>query len=215
MTTDVRPVIKRSRASRIRSSVFVSTLDVASSRIRNFGSSREGTREADELALADGKSPTALVDRGVYSLRKRSNKWPESDFFQCALDCGAADRFGSELDVGFQRARKEERVLQHDTEQRAQILQGDLADIHTVEQDLAALDIVEAQKKLNDRGLARAGVADDGERLTRLDAEGNVAQHPVFIFGRRAAVIREPDVAEFDFTARSGERVRIADQEPE
>ena len=92
----------------------------------------------------------------------------------------------------------------------AQILQIQFADIDAVEQDLAALNIVEAQQQLNDRGLARAGVADNRERLARLDAEGNIAQHPVFVLWIRAAVIGEPDIAEFDFAARRRQCVRVS-----
>ncbi len=97
----------------------------------------------------------------------------------------------------------------HDAEQAAQILQIHFADVDAVEQDLAALNVVKAQQKLNDRGLARAGVADDRERLAGLDAEGNVAQNPIFVLGCRAAVIGEPDIAEFDFAARSVKGVRL------
>ena len=78
----------------------------------------------------------------------------------------------------------------------------ELADVDAVEQNLAALDFVEAQQELNRGGLAGAGVADDGDGLAGLDVEGDVAQDPVFVLGIGAAVIGEPDVAKFDFAAR-------------
>ena len=104
---------------------------------------------------------------------------------------------------------KQERILQHDAELAAQVVQIYFANVDAVEQNLAALNVVEAQQQLNDRGLAGAGVADDGERLAGFDAEGNVAQDPIFVLGCRAAVIGEPDVAEFDFAARSVKGVRL------
>src|SRR5947209_4965585 len=83
----------------------------------------------------------------------------------------------------------------------AEIQEVEEANIHTVEKDFAALNIVETQKKLDDGGLAGAGVADDGEGLPGSNAEGNVAEHPVFIGRVLPAAIGEPDIAEFDFAA--------------
>src|SRR2546426_5561844 len=83
----------------------------------------------------------------------------------------------------------------------AEILEVEAVNVHTVEKDCAALNIVETQKKLDDGGLAGAGVADDGEGLPGSNAEGNVAEHPVFIGGVLAAAIGEPDIAGFDFAA--------------
>ena len=50
---------------------------------------------------------------------------------------------------------------------------------------------------------------DDGQSLAGLDAEGNVAQDPVFVFRSGAAVIGEPHVAKFDFAARLRERMNL------
>ena len=96
---------------------------------------------------------------------------------------------------------KRKRVLQDDAELAAQVLDVQFADVDAVEKDLPALDVVEAQQELDGGGLAGAGVADDGDGLAGLDAEGNVAQDPVFLAGIGAAVIGEPDVAKFDFAA--------------
>ena len=45
----------------------------------------------------------------------------------------------------------------------------ELADVDAVEQDPPFLDVVEAQQKLDQGGLAGAGVADDGQELTGAD----------------------------------------------
>ena len=48
---------------------------------------------------------------------------------------------------------------------RRKILDVELADIDAVEQNLAALNVVEAQQELNGGGFAGAGVSDDGDGL--------------------------------------------------
>ena len=50
------------------------------------------------------------------------------------------------------------------------------ANVHAVEENLAALNFVEPQQELDQRRFSGAGVADDGERLSRRDVERNVAQ---------------------------------------
>ena len=162
---------------------------------------RQGAREADELSLADGKGCAALGDGGLDAGGKRADEGAEADFLESALDVGAVNPFRAETHVRFQRAGEEKGVLQNDAEMAAEILEVEAANIHTVEKDFAALNIVETQKKLDDGGLAGAGVADDGEGLPGSNAEGNVAEHPVFIGRVLPAAIGEPDIAEFDFAA--------------
>ena len=178
--------------------------------MRKRGIVRQGAREADQLALADRKRGAALADRRVQPLRQGIEEWPEADFAQGALDGRAVDGFGAQADVGFERAGEEERVLQHDAELAAQFLHVQFANVDAVEQDLAALDVVEAQQELNGGGFAGAGVADDGDGLTGLDAEGDVAQDPIVFAGIGAAVIGEPDVAKFDFAAHEAEGASAA-----
>ena len=48
------------------------------------------------------------------------------------------------------------------------------------------------------RGLAAARRADQGDALARLDAEADVAQHPVGLAARARVAVREPDVLELD-----------------
>ncbi len=90
-----------------------------------------------------------------------------------------ADVFVAEADVFADGAREEERILQHDGEVPAQRGQVVLAQIDAVEQDAARSDLVEAHHQAGERGFARAGVADDGDGLARLDGEGHVLQNPL------------------------------------
>src|ERR1700722_16548473 len=99
------------------------------------------------------------------------------------LGSGAIDPLRTQADVRFECTGEKERILQHNSEKLTQILQTNFANIDAVEENLAALNVVEPQQQLDDRGFARARVADDCESLAGLYAERNVAQHPVFVLG--------------------------------
>ena len=51
----------------------------------------------------------------------------------------------------------------HQTEMAAQLLFVPLADVDAVDENRAALDVVEAAERRDDRGLAAAGGADQGD----------------------------------------------------
>ena len=108
---------------------------------------REGASEIDELALADGERGAAFVDGGVDAFGKRADEIAEADFVDGVFDGGAIDAGGAEADIGFDGAGEEERILEDDAELAAQILQLDFADVDAVEKDLAALNVVEAEKQ--------------------------------------------------------------------
>src|ERR1700756_2460954 len=118
ITRAVRPLSRRSRASRIWTSVLVSTLEVASSRIRKRGLC-ESAREVDELALADAERGAALVNRSGDAFRKRADEIAEARFFGGLLDGLEVDARGAETDVGLDGAAEEEWILQDDAEQAA------------------------------------------------------------------------------------------------
>ena len=71
-----------------------------------------------------------------------------------------------------------------------------------VDQHLAALHIVEARDEADERGLARAGRADEGDALARRDLERDALEHPL------AGIVGEPDVAELDLAAHLLQRRR-------
>ena len=58
--------------------------------------------------------------------------------------------------------------------------------------DASALNVVETQQQAGQRRFAGAGVPYHGDRLTRLDAETHVAQHPILV------LIGKPYVIELD-----------------
>ena len=64
-----------------------------------------------------------------------------------------------------------------------------LAHIDAIDEDAAALHVVEAHHQAGDGGFAGAGVADDGGGLAGLDGEGDVVQNPLDV-GRERPVLR-------------------------
>ena len=54
-----------------------------------------------------------------------------------------------------------------------------IAQVDSVQQNAAGGDLVEAHHKAGERGFARAGVADNGDRLAGLDGEGDVFENPL------------------------------------
>src|SRR5712664_421203 len=119
---------------------------------------REGAREIDKLALTNGKCGAALVDAGGDAFRERLDEIGKTNFTNRLLDGGAVDAGRAEADVGFDGAGEEEWILENDAEQAAQILKIDFADVDAIEENLAALNIVEAEQQRNECGLAGAGV---------------------------------------------------------
>lgn len=108
---------------------------------------------------------------------------------------------GTEADVGLDGAGEQEGVLKDNAEQAAEVLKIDFADVNAVEKNLAALDVIKAQEKGDQRGFTGAGVADDGKSLAGLDAERDIAEDPVVFARIGNGAITEPNVAKFDFAA--------------
>src|SRR5260370_29670141 len=133
----------------------------------------------DELALADGKCGAAFVDVAGDTLGKGADEFAEADFVDGALDGSAIDAGGAESNVRFNGAGKKKGILEHDAELAAEILQVDQANVFAVEEDLAALNIVEAEQEGDERGFPGAGMTDDGESLAGDDAERDIAPDPV------------------------------------
>ena len=146
--------------------------------------------------------------------RQGADEVADVDLVGGALEAFVGDPRGAEADVVGDGAGEEEWILQDDAEALAKFVQILLAHVDAVDQNAAALDVVEAHHQAGDGGLARAGVADDGGGLVRLDDEADAAEDP-FDVGEGAEVfvgrvgdagelrlveflIGEPDVAELD-----------------
>src|SRR6185437_17131762 len=65
------------------------------------------------------------------------------------------------------RAMQQRGVLRHHRDMRAETLLRHTRDIGAVDQDTAALDLVEAQQQIDERRFAGAGMADEADALAR------------------------------------------------
>ena len=88
------------------------------------------------------------------------------------------------------RAVEQPGVLQNHAEMLAQVVTGDVARIHAVDGDRTALDLIEAHEQVDQRGLAGAGRADDGDRLAGLGLQRQVLDQ------RLGRIVAELDVVE-------------------
>jgi len=137
----------------------------------------------------------ALGDHGLVALRQPLDELVRVHEPRRGADLLIADRCLVQAEVRRDRAREDERVLQHDADVAAHVGLAHVADVHAVEEDPALLHVVEARDEADDRGLPRPGRTDDRDALARGDLEVHIAQHPF------ALVVREGDVVERDLAA--------------
>ena len=123
-------------------------------------------------------------------------------------------------DVGRDIAGEQENVLLDVPDQRSQLFEWNCADIDTVDGDPPALRVVEAHQQVDDRSLPRAGVSDQGERLTWSRGEADALEdpldgddllgHALFLLRQMRQVVGKPHVFERYLDARSpGESSRM------
>src|SRR5258708_37114522 len=83
-------------------------------------------------------------------------------------------------DIFRNRSRKEDCLLRHETDFRAQMLLRHLADIYAINQEVAAVDIVKTRDQAHQRRFARAGAAAYGHYFPWVRAEGKEAAPGLF-----------------------------------
>ena len=100
-------------------------------------------------------------------------------------------------DVLHDRAVKQRDVLRHDGDGLAQALLRDARDVLAVDQDAAALQIVEALQQGEQRRLAAAGMADQADALARPEVQIEIPEDPL------AVAVAEIDMLELDAARRA------------
>ena len=80
-------------------------------------------------------------------------------------------------DVFKHRALEHPRLLQHHGVTAAQRVARHAADLAAVHEDMPGIHIIEAHQQVDERRLARAGVADDGDDLAGVCGEGQIVQN--------------------------------------
>ncbi len=178
---------------------------------------RQGTGEVDELLLPGGKAVAALAQRLIEAPWQGADEVAHVDLIGCGLHPLIGDPVRAQANVLGDGSGEQERVLQHHPEMAAQLGHILFAHIDAIDQNAAALDLVEAHHQADDGGFAGAGVADDRRCLVGLDHERHVFQNPLHLgdgsedllrcprpAGWRASccfvqpLIGKPDVAELD-----------------
>src|ERR1044072_8835251 len=168
MTIAVRPASSRSKPRSIVFSVRTSTFEVASSRIRMRGSASSARAKATSWRRpADSCTPAALAPPGPGPVRQGGDELARADRGDRRLDLLLARLGPAEGDVLAHAAREEEALLGDDDELAAQVALARPAPGMPRAPPAAALGVVEARDQLGERRLARAGGADQRERLPR------------------------------------------------
>lgn len=132
--------------------------------------------EGQQLALAGGEVGAGFLELGFVGLGELFDEWCCLHGFGGSADLVVGD-VGAEADVLFDAAGEHEHVLLDRLNGAAQVLEGDAADVDSVDGDAAGLDVPHAGQEVGDGGFAGAGVADDGHGFAGIDGEGEVLQN--------------------------------------
>ena len=99
-------------------------------------------------------------------------------------------------------AGEQERLLGDQRDLAPHAAEVELGQVDAVVAHAPALRNVEPDRELDQRALARAGVADERHRLPGLDPDVDVADDPALV------LVGEPDVLEGELAAQGGRRLR-------
>ena len=159
---------------------------------------QEGPADGDELTLALGQVVPGVRQHGLISVRQHGHH-----LVHITEGGGLPHVFIGGIGFGIgqvrpDRVRKQNRILQHDPHQVAEVRAVDVFDVHTVQQDLAAVDVIEPHQQVDDGGLAGTRRAHQGDLLAGFDLQVEVPDH------RLSRNVGEIHVAEFDRAVRLG-----------
>ncbi len=156
----------------------------------DLGIGKNGSRDGEELTLTVTDIAARFGQHGLIALGHTI------DEAVCVRHCGCLVKLvigGVGLtiaDIGFDRVRKENGVLQNDRDIVSERILCDILDILAVEKDLAGVDLVETGEQIDDGRFTRARLADDGDLLSGLDLEIEILQNGL------AGNVGEVDVTE-------------------
>ena len=133
---------------------------------------RQRPRNADALALAAGSSCGSRSRYCARSSRTRSS----SSSTRAAISAGRrAEQFWRDADIaGDAQMRKQPAALEHIADPPPQPDRIDVAHVLALDRDGAAVGLDQPVGQPQQRGLARAGAADDGEEFALGDLERDV-----------------------------------------
>ena len=152
----------------------VSTLLVASSRIRIAGSARNARAIVSSCFCPSRQVARLFVDRRVVVLGQRPDEVVRLRRLRRLHDRSSLRVLAAVGDVLANRAGEQPRVLQHHAEHAPQRAALQLADVDAVHANRAAVDVVEPHQQVDERRLAGAGRTDDRDHLPGRDVERHV-----------------------------------------
>ena len=158
-------------------------------------------RQRDELPLPHRKRAPLLANLGLQPILEHVEPVAAANPACRLLDFGIGRVRPGIANVLRHRAGKEKRRLRNHADLPAQALQVERADVLAIEQDLPALELVEARDQFAECRFARAGMADQGHHLARCDAQREVPQD------RLPFDIGEVDIFELDLAVELDELV--------
>ncbi len=164
----------------------------------------EGARDRQALALSAGKPHAFLAH-----LRIEPPRQIVDELHGVSRPRGVDDRLPARRgeravgDIGGHGVVEQHDLLADEGDVGAQGGQRELADVDAVEQDGARVGTVEARHQVRERALAAAGVADQGQGLARLDADGNAGERRCV-----SGVIGEAHIAELEKAAGAPDGAR-------
>ena len=154
---------------------------------------------ADHRVVAFGKSATSLSSRATAAAATMRSHAVSGSSTSAHLPCLPAPacellRVQAERDVVGQRVGEQERLLRHEADGAAQDAEREVAHVDAVDEHRARRRIVQPREQDDQRRLARAGDADERDRLPGLDRRRHVVED-------RRAVVGEHEIAELDLAA--------------
>ena len=161
---------------------------------------QKDARDRDALAFAAGELVAAVADDRLVPLRQRADDVVDVGGLRRRFDLGLRRAEPAVADVPGHGVVKKVRLLRHDPDVRAELVDVDRAHVLAVDRNRAGVAVVETQQQVRDRRLARTRRADDRHGLPAADPKGHVMQR-----GPPVAV-REPHVLELDVPERRYER---------
>src|SRR5207253_6588561 len=150
------------------------------------------TRDRSALLLAAGERHPTLADHRVVARREIVHVLVQLRNIAGPVELGIGELLvETEPDVLAQRHREQERLLRHVADRAAKLLERTTPDADAVDKNLALLNVEESRDEVDHRRLPGAGRADNRERASGRDLEGDVVQ-----LDRLA--VREADATELD-----------------
>src|SRR5258708_19184549 len=139
-------------------------------------------RERDALALPAGELDAALADVRLVAGVAAPVAQAKDEVVRLRLvrrvdHLRLGGRRPPVADVGGDRAVQQRGVLRHHADRGAQALLRHVRDVLLVDHDAAALDVVEAQQQVHQRGLAGARAADQADAFAWADLQLQVIEH--------------------------------------